>query len=120
MAGDDAVVVTIMSQLLASRHHVDTAKAVQVMAAALDRVAGEEAIERLIGDVLALDLDDEQDEISAGLILHLREIQATVAAVVSTAAVAVRAAEKRHGEGPRRRSEGSHSTCRRPVRATRA
>ena len=98
--GGNEVALAIMSQLLAGRHHVATAKAVQTMATALDRVAGDDAIERLIDVLFALSLDDEHAEIQGRAVAQLREIQEAVAAVVSTAAVAVRAAEERHGGQP--------------------
>ena len=80
--GVNEAALAMMSRVLAKRQHVDAAKAVQTMAMALNRVANDEAIERLIDDVFVLEPDDEQDEVTGRIVAHLREIQENAAAVV--------------------------------------
>jgi len=92
-------------------YSVDAARAVKIMADALDRVAGEEAVGRLIDRVVEalvehLEDDESLESFVRDTISSLREIQQVTEAVVGAAAVALRAAE-RAAEGDDSRPEFS-------------
>jgi|GEM_PF-2884527 len=92
-------------------YSVDAARTVKIMADALDRVAGEEAVERLIHRVVEalgehLEDDESLESFVRDTISSLREIQQVTEAVVGAAAVALRAAE-RAAEGDDSRPEVS-------------
>lgn len=80
-------------------YSVDAARAVKAMSDALDRIAGAEAVESLIDRVFEalsghLDDDESLGPFVRDLIGSLREIQQVTTAIVGTAAVSLRAAER--------------------------
>lgn len=80
-------------------YSVDAARAVKAMADALDRIAGVEAVESLIDRVFEgltehLEDDESLESLVRDVVGSLREIQQVTAAIVGTAAVALRAAER--------------------------